>query len=89
MRRARRTAAIRSLALLLTCGGIVGSASALEPDVLFARVAPSVWSVRTLDAQERPLQIGSAVVVAPGRRVTSCRVRGHASSVVVRQDNLS
>lgn len=89
MKGARRTAAIRSLALLLACGGIVGSASALEPDVLFARVAPSVWSVRTLDAQERPLQIGSAVVVAPGRLVTSCRVLAKASSVVVRQDNVS
>lgn len=89
MRRARQTAAIRSLVLLLACGGIVGSASALEPDVLFARVAPSVWSVRTLDAQERPLQTGSAVVVAPGRLVTSCRVLAKASSVVVRQDNVS
>ena len=89
MSRARQTAAIRSLALLLTSTGIATGASALEPDVLFARVAPSIWSVRTLDAQERPLQMGSAVVVAPGRLVTSCRVLAKASSVVVRQDNVS
>lgn len=89
MSRARQTAAIRSLGLLLTSVGIATGASALEPDVLFARVAPSIWSVRTLDAQERPLQTGSAVVVAPGRLVTSCRVLAKASSVVVRQDNVS
>ena len=89
MKRARQTAAIRSLALLLTSTGIATGASALEPDVLFARVTPSIWSVRTLDAQERPLQTGSAVVVAPGRLVTSCRVLAKASSVVVRQDNVS
>lgn len=89
MSRARQTAVIRSLALLLTSVGIATGASALEPDVLFARVAPSIWSVRTLDAQERPLQTGSAVVVAPGRLVTSCRVLAKASSVVVRQDNVS
>jgi hypothetical protein len=45
--------------------------------------------VRTFDAQERVLQTGSAVVVAPGRLVTSCRVLAKASSVVVRQDNVS
>ena len=89
MSRARQTAAMRRLALLLTCAGIATGANALEPDVLFARVAPSIWSVRTLDAQERPLQTGSAVVVAPGRLVTSCRVLAKASSVVVRQDNVS
>ena len=89
MSRARQTAAMRRLALLLTCAGIATGANALEPDVLFARVAPSIWSVRTLDAQERPLQTGSAVVVAPGRLVTSCRVLARASSVVVRQDNVS
>jgi len=89
MTHARRAAAFRSLALLLTFAGIATGANALEPDVLFARVAPSIWSVRTLDAQERPLQTGSAVVVAPGRLVTSCRVLAKASSVVVRQDNVS
>lgn len=89
MSRARQTAAMRRLALLLTCAGIATGANALEPDVLFARVAPSIWSVRTLDAQERPLQTGSAVVVAPGRLITSCRVLARASSVVVRQDNVS
>lgn len=89
MTRACRPRFFRGIALLLGAMGVQGSASALEPDVLFARVSPSVWSLRTLDAQERPLQTGSAVVVAPGRLVTSCRLLAKASSVVVRQDNVS
>jgi S1-C subfamily serine protease len=66
-----------------------GNAAALEPDVLFKRVSPSVWVVRTFDAQERPLLAGSAVVVAPGRLVTNCHVLAKASSLVIRQDNVS
>ncbi|HET7154002.1 MAG TPA: serine protease [Hyphomicrobiaceae bacterium] len=75
--------------MLLVAIGAQGSANALEPDILFARVSPSVWSLRALDAQERPLQTGSAVVVAPGRLITSCRLLAKASSVIVRQDNVS
>ncbi|MDM0032614.1 serine protease [Variovorax sp. J22P271] len=66
-----------------------GPAAALEPDALFARLSPSVWTVRTFDAQERPLRTGSAVVVAPGRLVTRCRVLAKAASVVIRQDNVT
>lgn len=89
MKRAYLPKFSRGIALLLAAIGTQGSANVLEPDVLFARVSPSVWSVRALDAQERPLQMGSAVVVAPGRLVTSCRLLAKASSVIVRQDNVS
>ncbi|MDM0069905.1 serine protease [Variovorax sp. J31P207] len=71
-------------------GALVASgAFALEPDVLFARVSPAVWTVRTLDAQERPLRTGSAVVIAPGRLVTACHVLAKAASFVIRQDNVT
>jgi S1-C subfamily serine protease len=65
------------------------SAQALEPEALFAKVSPSVWTVRTVDAQERPLRGGSAVVVGPGRLVTSCHVLARASGLVVRRENVS
>ncbi|MEP6724102.1 MAG: serine protease [Variovorax sp.] len=77
------------LLLLSGCAVFASSAQALEPDVLFGRVSPSVWSVRTFDAQERPLRSGSAVVVAPGRLVTACHVLAKASSFVIRQDNVT
>ncbi|MGJ7497237.1 S1C family serine protease [Variovorax sp. RT4R15] len=77
------------LLLLSGCAVFASGAQALEPDVLFGRIAPSVWSVRTFDAQERPLRTGSAVVVAPGRLVTACHVLAKASSFVIRQDNVT
>lgn len=77
-----------SLAFL--CAAVAaGSAVALEPDVLFSKVSTSVWSVRTFDAQERPLRAGSAVVIAPGRLVTNCHVLAKASSFVIKQDNVT
>ena len=77
------------MALLVAGGLCAGSALALEPDVLFAKVSPGVWTVRTFDAQERQLRAGSAVVVGPGRLVTSCHVLAKASSFVIRQDNVT
>lgn len=81
----------RALHLLLLSAGaaFVSGAQALEPDVLFGKVSPSVWSVRTFDAQERPLRTGSAVVIAPGRLVTTCHVLAKASSFAIRQDNVT
>lgn len=73
---------------LVACG-VVSGAWALEPDVLFGKVSPSVWSLRTFDAQERPLRNGSAVVIAPGRLVTACHVLAKASTFVVRRDNVT
>lgn len=75
--------------LLAACAAFASGAQALEPDVLFGRIAPSVWSVRTFDAQERPLRTGSAVVIAPGRLVTACHVLAKASSFAIRQDNVT
>ena len=61
-------------------------AAALTPAELFARVAPSVWRVQTLDADGLVLGQGSAVVVAPGLLVTNCHVLAKASKVQVRRD---
>lgn len=66
-----------------------GAPVALEPDQVFAKVAPSVLVVRTLDAQERPVAAGSGVVVARGKVVTNCQLLARASQIQVRQDNVS
>jgi S1-C subfamily serine protease len=62
------------------------AAPTLTPAELFARVAPSVWRVQTLDADGLLLGQGSAVVVAPGQLVTNCHVLSKARRVQVRRD---
>lgn len=86
-----KTSLLRAVPVCLGLGLAMaaGAAMALEPDVLFTKVSGSVWSVRTFDAQERPLRAGSAVVIAPGRLVTNCHVLAKASSFVVKQDNVT
>lgn len=76
----------RSLAAL--CIGLVGAsqALALTPSELFAKVAPSVWRVRTYDKEGLPLSTGSAVVVAPDTLVTNCHVLRKAARVAVTHD---
>ncbi|SEL99747.1 Trypsin-like peptidase domain-containing protein [Variovorax sp. YR750] len=80
---------LRAASAFLGLALAAGTAAALEPDALFNKVSGSVWSVRTFDAQERPLRAGSAVVIAPGRLVTNCHVLAKASSFVVKQDNVT
>jgi len=80
---------LRAAVAFLAIASAAGSAAALEPDVLFAKLSDSVWAVRTFDAQERPLRAGSAVVIAPGRLVTNCHVLAKASNFVVRRDNVT
>jgi len=66
-----------------------GPALALTPPEVFDKVAPSVWAVRALDAQERPFSHGSAVVIGRGRLVTNCHVLAKAKSIQVRRENVS
>jgi serine protease Do len=80
---------LRSALVFVAASATAGAAFALGPDVLFRKVAGSVWAVRTFDAQERPLRAGSAVVIAPGRLVTNCHVLAKASGFVVKQDNVT
>ena len=73
---------------------VVGAAAsapalALEPDALFAKVAPSVWTVVASDAQGRNQSQGSAVVIGPGRLVTNCHVLARMTRFQVVKDNVS
>jgi len=83
--RALLTQAGLALALVST----VPLAQALTPAELFAKVAPSVWRVRTYDKEGLPLGLGSAVVVAPETLVTNCHVLRKAERFVLLHDNLS
>ncbi len=78
----------------LLCGATpawpqVGAPNGLAPEVLFEKVSPSVWVVRTQDAQGRPLAMGSAVVIADGRLVTNCHVLAQAHGVAVARENVT
>ncbi|MDO9439086.1 serine protease [Hydrogenophaga sp.] len=79
---------------LITLGLVLMAAQAsaqvpLAPDALFEKVSPSIWAVRTQDSSGRALAQGSAVVVAPGRVVTSCRVLARANAVSVSRENVT
>jgi hypothetical protein len=77
-------------ALLAWAGGVLAQGTdPIPPDQLFERLAPSVWTVETLDARNQPLSLGSAVVIGPGSLVTNCHVLAKASRVVVSRDNVS
>lgn len=78
------------LACALSGGAAIASAQgAPTPATLFQQLAPSVWTVRTLDAAGRPLAQGSAVVVGPGRLITNCHVLRQAKALSVGRENVS
>src|SRR5690349_15108724 len=64
-------------------------AAALDPSEVFAKVSPSVWAVRGLDANEKPIVYGSGVVIGPGRVVTNCHVLAKAKAIQVRRSNVA
>ncbi len=74
--------------ILALCALPSGPLRALEPDKLFEKVSSSVWTVRALDVQEKPIASGSAVVVGSGRLITACSVLRQGRSIQVRQDNV-
>ncbi|QIM53324.1 S1C family serine protease [Hydrogenophaga crocea] len=61
----------------------------LTPETLFEQVSPSVWVVRTQDSAGKPLALGSAVVIGPGRLITNCHVLARAKTVSVARENVS
>jgi serine protease Do len=77
--------------LLVLFAGVLASAQAwaLEPDAVFAKVVPSVWTVVATDAQGRNRVQGSAVVIGPGRLVTNCHVLARMTRFDVSKDNVS
>lgn len=80
--------------LIVSTGLVAGAALAaaqpvLTPEALFEQVAPSVWVVRTQDSAGKPLALGSAVVIGPGRLITNCHVLARAKTVTVARENVS
>lgn len=77
---------VRVAFAVLCCAA--GTAQALSPSEVFQQVSPSVWAVRGLDADERPIRYGSAVVVGPGQLVTNCHVLAKAKAIQLRRENV-
>src|SRR6185369_6170836 len=82
--------AVKRRALMVAAAMLVcRQAAALDPSEVFAKVAPSVWAVRGLDANEKPIVYGSGVVIGPGRVVTNCHVLAKAKAIQVRRSNVA
>src|SRR5258708_39626545 len=71
-------------AVVLACAA-AGPAFALSPSEACEKVAPSVWAVRGLDAQERPFSYGSWVDIGPRRRIANCHGLAKATSLQLRR----
>ncbi len=83
---------MRSACLSILLGmawAISPSVWALEPDQLFDKLSPSVWTVSNYDARARVHAMGSAVVIGPGRLITNCHVVEKGSSFSVRRENVA
>ncbi len=60
----------------------------LSPEQLYRTLSPSVWVVRTYDADGLALSTGSAVVIAPDTLLTNCHVLAKSKRFVIRSDNV-
>jgi len=79
-------AATRALALAALAVAVAAPAWALSAEQVYAKVAGSVWRVRTYDGDNLPLAQGSAVVVASGAAVTNCHVLAKAKRVSLQRE---
>ena len=70
--------------LLLCVGGAALPATAVPPEVVFERVAPSVLVVERIDRAGRRNGFASGVVVAAAQVVTSCHALTQTAAVRVR-----
>ncbi|WP_439520854.1 S1C family serine protease [Hydrogenophaga sp.] len=78
--------------LWLACATSVAQAqpsTPLAPEVLFERVAPSVWVVNAHDDTDRLMAKGSAVVIGAGSLITNCHVLARAKRVTVSRENVT
>lgn len=66
-----------------------GTANALTPAEVFAKVSPSAWGITTYDKDGLKLGSGSAVVIAPETLITNCHVLRKASRISVTSENVS
>ncbi len=74
---------------LALAASLASAQTPLPPETLYEQAAPSVWVVRTTDADQRPLRQGSAVVIGPGRLITNCHVLRQAKGLTVGRENVS
>lgn len=72
--------------LPILCSISLTSAFAASGEEMFQKLAPSVWVVKTYDANDMPIGQGSAVVIGPQRLLTNCHVLRKASKVEVNQE---
>lgn len=82
----------RALLIFLLLAGTRAQAqspAALAPEVLFERVAPSVWVVNAHDDSDRLMAKGSAVVIGTGSLITNCHVLTRAKRVTVSRENVT
>jgi len=75
-------------AVILGGAGSASASEALGPEQLFELLAPSVWTVETFDAQNKPVATGSAVVIGAGSLVTNCHVLAKARRVAITRENV-
>ena len=75
-------------ALSFTCA-VNSYAAGLTPDAFYSKTSPSVWLVKTFDADGLALSGGSAVVIAPDTLITNCHVLAKAKRVSVRREKAS
>jgi len=61
----------------------------VPPELLFERLAPSVWTIETFDARNQPLSLGSGVVIGRDQVVTNCHVLAKAKRAAVTRDDVS
>src|SRR5689334_3576897 len=74
----------RAAALVLAV--LARGAFALGAPEVFEKAAPSVFAVHALDAAGKPLGFASAVVIGPGRLVTSCQAIAKAKKIELRRE---
>jgi S1-C subfamily serine protease len=79
---------IKKIVAFASVFSFCASAIAMDADVLFDKISPSVWVVYTFDAQGKPFASGSAVVIGVERMITNCHVLAKASSFKVGNTNI-
>lgn len=89
MRSNRWLRSLRGATLLFAgAASVQAQPAAPAPEDLYRYLAPSVWLVRTYDADGLALGTGSAVVIANETLLTNCHVLQKARRFVIRNENV-
>lgn len=75
-------------ALWLALAATAVAAWALEPEAVFAKASPSVWTVKA-DQGKGTFSVGSSVALTPSLLVTACHVVDKAIKVSIERDKVS